>query len=86
MTEQRNDFDTKGNADNDGGTSGDYIGGQTGVNSELGAGVSRDTGQEMGSKTSRDEGEDMGAGRDSTSKHYMGGEDEQSSDEEKPSQ
>jgi hypothetical protein len=86
MTEQRDDFDTKGNADNDGGTSGDYIGGQSGMNSELGAGVSRDMGKEMGSKMSRDEGKDLGAGRDSTGKRYMGGEDQKSSDEEKPSQ
>lgn len=35
------EYDSAGNADNDGGTSGDYVGGQSGMNSELGGGVSR---------------------------------------------
>jgi hypothetical protein len=72
MTEQRDDFDTKGNADNDGGTSGDYKGS-----------ASPEREQDSGATVSREDQKDMSTS-DQSGKSYMGGEHEKSSDEEKP--
>jgi hypothetical protein len=81
MTDDQN----TGSQDNDGGTTGDYLGGQSGMSSELGGGVDRDMGEDMGSKMGRDEGSDEGAARDATGKRYMGGEGSQNEQrEEKP--
>jgi hypothetical protein len=60
----------------------EYPGGESGMSSELGAGVGRDAAHKIANTLNPDEGADMGAGRDATGKRYMGGEGGESSQEQ----